>query len=97
MIKEYSDIYTYLEFIQTKLELYTKDVIDNDLRYKLFKEFIIKDINNNLDILYKEWCIDLLVGLSEPDKTNTKEDFVNDLEWLYNEIDKVKYNYLEEL
>lgn len=97
MIKEYSDIYTYLEFIQTKLELYTKDVIDNDLRFRLFKEFIIKDIENNLDILYKEWHVDLLVGLSEPDKTNNKEDFVNDLEWLYNEIDKVKNDYLEEL
>lgn len=97
MIKEYSDIYTYLEFIQIKLELYTKDVIDNYLRYKLFKEFIIKDIENNLDILNEEWHIDLWLGLQEPKKIKNKEDFVNDLEWLYNEIDKVKYNYLEEL
>ena len=93
-IIEYGDIFTYLEFIQTKIELYTKDIINNDLRYKLFKEFIIKDLDNMLDILYKEWSVDLYYTLDNNFKN--KEEFVNLLKDLYEHIEKEKNNYLKE-
>lgn len=92
MIDTKYEIYDYLEFLEEKLDLYINYLIVKD--YIPFIEFMYKDINKDLDILYKDQRVE--VGELSQDSYKSIESLLEDFKWLYNNIKKEKYKYLIE-
>ena len=92
IIKTNKDIFNWLEYIQEKIVCY-EEYLNKTNNEKLIC-YMFDDIEADLKRLYDDKGIKAYGALSQTNIKNIN-DFIGDLEWLYNIIDNRKYEYFE--
>ena len=89
-IKTHKDIFNWLEYIQEKIVCYEEYL--NKTNNEKIIGYMFDDIEADLKRLYDDKGIKAYGALSEKNTCNIN-DFIADMEWLYDVIDNRKYEY----